>query len=45
MGEITLVSKETWKLSEDGKTLTVKREIETPRGLNVSELVFSKVNP
>jgi hypothetical protein len=42
MGEISITTKETWTLSEDGKTLTVKRETETPRGTNSSELVFTK---
>lgn len=42
MGEMTVTSKETWWLSDDGKTLTVKREMETPRGTNSSELVFTK---
>lgn len=42
MGEITIVLKETWQLSQDGKTLTIKREIETPISSNVSELVFLK---
>lgn len=42
MGEFTITTKEIWTLSEDGKTLTVKREMETPRGTNSSELVFLK---
>ncbi|MBS1797020.1 MAG: hypothetical protein JSS81_24550 [Acidobacteria bacterium] len=42
MGEITLTTKETWSLSEDGKTLTVKRDSESPRGTNSSEMVFTK---
>jgi hypothetical protein len=42
MGEITSVTKETWTISEDGKTLTVKRDSETPRGTNSSEMVFTK---
>lgn len=42
MGEFTITTKETWSLSEDGKTLTVKREMETPRGTNSSEMVFTK---
>lgn len=41
-GEITMTTKETWTLSEDGKTLTVKRDTETPRGTNSSEMVFTK---
>ena len=42
MGEISVTTKETWTLSEDGKTLTVKRDMETPRGTNSSEMVFVK---
>lgn len=42
MGEMTITTKETWSLSEDGKTLTVKRETETPRGVQSSEMVFTK---
>ena len=41
-GEFTTSTKETWSLSDDGKTLTVKREMETPRGTNSSEMVFTK---
>lgn len=42
MGEITITTRETWSLSEDGKTLTVKRESESPRGTQSSEMVFTK---
>lgn len=42
MGEMTITTKETWSLSEDGKILTVKRETETPRGTQTSEMVFTK---
>ena len=42
MGEITITTKETWQLSEDGKTLTVKRETETPRGAQSSQMIFTK---
>lgn len=41
-GEMTATTRETWALSDDGKTLTVKRETETPRGTNSSEMVFTK---
>lgn len=41
-GEIKLTTKETWKLSADGKTLTVDRESSTPRGAQTSTLVFAK---
>jgi len=40
MGEIKLTTKETWKLSPDGGTLTVERESTTPRGAQTSTLVF-----
>lgn len=42
MGEFSITTKETWTLSEDGKTLTVKRDMETPRGTNSSEMVYTK---
>jgi hypothetical protein len=42
MGEFALTMKETWSLSEDGKTLTVKRDMETPRGTNSMEMIFIK---
>ena len=41
-GEIKITTKETWKLSADGKTLTVDRENSTPRGPQTSTLVFVK---
>lgn len=41
-GEITMTTKETWKLSADGKTLTVDRVNATPRGDQTAKLVFSK---
>ncbi len=40
--EITSVTTETWELSDKGKTLTISREIETSRGTQNSELVFTK---
>ncbi|CAN5578486.1 hypothetical protein BH10ACI1_BH10ACI1_08690 [soil metagenome] len=42
MGEMTITTKETWSLSDEGETLTVKRETQTPRGNQSSELVFTK---
>ncbi len=42
MGEMTMTTKETWTLSEDGKTLTVKRDTESQRGTNSTEMVFNK---
>jgi len=41
-GEVSVTTKESWTLSEDGKTLTVKRDTESPRGTNSSEMVFTK---
>lgn len=41
-GAISISTKEVWLLSEDGKTLTIKRDMETPRGTNSSEMVFTK---
>jgi hypothetical protein len=41
-GEVTIGNKETYTLSADGKTLTVKRESETPRGNTSSESVYKK---
>lgn len=41
-GEFTLTTKEEWSLSEDGKTLTVKRTQDTPRGSTSSTMVFAK---
>ena len=34
---------ETWSLSEDGKTLTIASETNTPRGSRSSKMVFTKV--
>jgi TonB family protein len=42
MGELTISSKEEWSLSSDGNTLTVKREMSSPRGTNSSESVYTK---
>lgn len=42
MGEISMTTKETWKLSADGKTLTIDRENTTPRGQQTARLVFVK---
>lgn len=38
----TLATKEDWSLSQDGKALTVKREMTTPRGTSSSTMVFKK---
>jgi hypothetical protein len=41
-GQATISVKETWELSADGKTLTVKRDVESPRGTNSMEMVFTR---
>ena len=41
-GEAKVTTKESWKLSADGKTLTVDRENTSPRGTQTSTLVFVK---
>jgi hypothetical protein len=41
-GEVTLTTTEKLQLSGDGKTLTVTRHSESPRGPQDSTLVFSK---
>jgi len=40
--DVTVTSTEDWSLSSDGKTLTVKRTTESPRGTQSSTLVFNK---
>ncbi len=40
--QMTFTTKEEWSLSQDGKTLTVNREMTTPRGTNSSTMVFKK---
>jgi hypothetical protein len=39
---MTLSTKDEWSLSQDGKTLNVKREMTTPRGTNSWTMVFKK---
>lgn len=41
-GEITMTTKESWTMSQDGKSLTVKRDTESPRGTQSSEMFFTK---
>ena len=41
-GDVTTTTKETWSMSDDGKTLTVERESTSPRGTNASTMVFTK---
>jgi hypothetical protein len=40
--DVTFTTTEEWSLSGDGKTLTVKRTSESPRGTQSSTLVFNK---
>ncbi len=42
MGEVTTTTKETWELLDGGKTLKVVRQSETRRGVQTSELYFTK---
>jgi hypothetical protein len=41
-GAMNIKTIETWELSNDGKTLTINRDTETPRGNQNSEMVFMK---
>ena len=43
-GAMTIKTNETWELADEGKTLKISRETETPRGTNSSELVFARKN-
>jgi hypothetical protein len=40
--DVTATTTEDWSLSADGKTLTIKRTSESPRGTQSSTLVFDK---
>ena len=42
MGAISIKVVDTWELQDEGKTLKVKRDIETPRGVQSSEMYFTK---
>ena len=42
MGSISIKTTETWSLSEDGNTLTVSSESETPRGVRNAKMVFTR---
>jgi TonB family protein len=42
MGETTITVRETWELADGGKTLKVSRTMESPRGTQSSELIFTK---
>jgi hypothetical protein len=37
---MSIKTTETWELQDDGKTLKVVRDMETPRGTQSSEMVF-----
>lgn len=41
-GNFIASTKETWQLSADGNTMTVKRETKTPQETLVAELIFIK---
>jgi hypothetical protein len=41
-GEVSIVAKEIWELTDDGKTLKVTREIKGPSGTNKREMFFTK---
>jgi len=41
-GGMTMTVRETWELADGGKTLKIFREMESSRGTNSSELVFTK---
>jgi hypothetical protein len=40
--DVTSTTTEVWTLSGDGKTLTIQRTSESPRGTQSSTLVFNK---
>src|SRR5207249_1345307 len=40
--DVTSTSTEIWELSGDGKTLTIQRTSESPRGTQKSTLIFNK---
>ncbi len=42
MGAMTIKTVETWQLLDEGKTLKIYRDTETPRGTQSSEMVFTK---
>ncbi|HSK74222.1 MAG TPA: hypothetical protein VK892_21160 [Pyrinomonadaceae bacterium] len=42
MGEVTVTTKENWELLDEGKTLKITRDMETPRGTTSAVLVFTK---
>lgn len=42
MGEFTVTTREEWSLSADGKTLTIKNNVESARGTITSEMVYNR---
>ncbi|MGI8639991.1 MAG: hypothetical protein ACR2MG_08540 [Pyrinomonadaceae bacterium] len=42
MGEMTATTRETWELTDGGKTLKVTRDTESPRGTQSSEMYFTR---
>ncbi len=42
MGSMLVKTVESWQLSEDGKTLTINSDTETPRGNRSAKMVFVK---
>lgn len=42
MGSVNVKIADTWELQDDGKTLKVVRDMETPRGTMTSEMYFTK---
>jgi hypothetical protein len=42
MGEMAIITRETWEIVDGGNALKIKREMETPRGAQTSELYFTK---
>ncbi len=41
-GAMTTKTTETWELTDGGKTLKIMRDMETPRGMQSSEMYFTK---
>lgn len=41
-GEVTMVTKETWELAADGKTLIIRRDQTTPEGTQTTARVYTK---
>jgi protein TonB len=42
MGEMEIKTAETWELADNGNTLKINRAMQSPRGEQVSEMVFAK---